>query len=136
MVTWVPARAGALAAPLAHRRLDSAHVQDRGFEVDLIPAQVHQLSCPQAVSVSDQDHGGVAVTPAVAPGSGHKLLDLGLGQVLASAQVAIGAPPRCNCSFYGSWCDQLEVPFRHVFRPPRLTDWSDNAHFPTSSGSA
>src|SRR5262249_9053788 len=82
--------------------------------------------------VSDKGHGGVAVTPAVAPGGGHKLLDLGLDQVLAGAQVAIGTPPERNCSFYDGWRDQLEVPFRHVFGPPSLTDWSYNAHFPTS----
>src|SRR5215467_9055096 len=114
-------------------RLDSAHVQDRGFEVDLIPAQVHQLSCPQAVSVSDQDHGGVALTPAVAPGGGHKFLNLALRQVLASAQVAIGAPPGCNCSFYDSWRDQLELPFCHVFGPPSLAYWSYNASFLNSA---
>jgi hypothetical protein len=77
--------------------------------------------------VSDKDHGGVAVTPTVAPGGGHKLLDLGLSQVLAGAQIAIGAPPGRNCSFYGSWRHQLEVPFRHVFGSPSMTYWSYNA---------
>src|SRR5262249_21069007 len=113
-------------------RLDSADVQDRGFEVDLIPAQVDQLGHSQAVPVSDKDHGGVAVPVAVGPGPRPQLLDLGLGQVLASAQVAIGASPRCNCSFYGSWRDQLEMPFRHVFSPPGLMYWSYNALFSTS----
>src|SRR5215469_5662216 len=80
--------------------------------------------------VSDKNHGGVAVTPAVAPGSGHELLDL--GQVLAGAQVAIGAPPGRNCSFYDRWRDQPEMPFGHVFSPPSLMDWSYNTPFPTS----
>jgi len=72
------------------------------------------------------------VTPAVAPGGGHKLFDLGLGQVLAGAQVAVPAPLRHNCSFYDRWRDQLEMAFCHVFSPPGLTDWSYNTHFPTS----
>src|SRR5689334_17563176 len=68
--------------------------------------------------VGDQDHGGVAMTPAVAPGGGHKLLDLSLRQVLAGAQVAIGASPGRNCSFYDSWRDQPEMPFRHDLALP------------------
>src|SRR5215471_402097 len=84
--------------------------------------------------VSDKDHGGVAVTPAVAPGGGHKPLDLGLRQVLAGAQVAIGAPAGRNCSFYDSWRDHPEMSFRHVFGPPSLTYWSYNDHFSNSAG--
>src|SRR5215469_4559029 len=84
--------------------------------------------------VSDKDHGGVAVTPAVAPGGGHKPLDLGLRQVLAGAQVAIGAPAGHNCSFYDSWRDHPEMSFRHVFGPPSLTYWSYNDHFSNSAG--
>ena len=82
--------------------------------------------------VGDKDHGGIAVTPAVAPGGGHKLLDLGLGQIFAGPQVAIGPPPRCYCSFYDGWRDQPEMPFRHVFSLPSLTYWSYNKHFSIS----
>jgi len=114
-------------------RLDSADVQDRGFEVDLIPPHVHQLGCPQPMPVGDKDHGAVPVPPTVAPDGSHKPLDLGLGQVFAGAQVAVGAAPGRNCSIYDSWLDQPEMPFRHDFGPPRPSNWSYNAHFPTSS---
>jgi hypothetical protein len=72
------------------------------------------------------------VAVAVAIGRLHELLDLGLREVLAGAQVAIAASPRGNCSFYGSWRDQPEVSFRHVFGPPGLTYWSYDALFTNS----
>ena len=62
----------------------------------------------------------------------HQPLDLGLGQVLAGAQVGVGEPLGRNCSFYGGWRDQLEVRFGHVFRPPRATDCSYNGPFTNS----
>ncbi len=70
--------------------LDPADVQRGRAELHLIPAQVHQLGGPQAVPVGHQDHGGVPVAPAVSLGGFHQPLDLGLGQVLAGAQVGVG----------------------------------------------
>ena len=99
---------------LGRALLDPAHVQRGRGELDLVPAQVHQLGGPQAVPVGHQDHRGVAVAPAVLPGRVHQPLDLGLGQVLAGAQLAVGEPLRGNCSIYGGWRDQLEVPFGHA----------------------
>src|SRR5262249_11166026 len=46
--------------------------------------------------------------------------------------VAVGTSPGRNCSFYGSWRDQLEMPFRHVIGPPSVTNWSYNARFTDS----
>ena len=60
------------------------------FELDLIPAQVHEFGSTQAVAVSHEDHRGVAVAIAVAVGNFHEPLDLSLGEVLARPQVAIG----------------------------------------------
>jgi hypothetical protein len=81
--------------------------------------------------VGDKDHRGVPVAPAVALGRVHELLDLGFRQVLASANVAVAGSPGGNCSFYSGWRDQLEMPFSHVFAPPRLKYWSYNAYFGT-----
>ena len=89
--------------------LDPADVQGGRFELHLIPAQVHQLGGAQAVPVGHKDHRGVPVAPAVALGRVHQPLDLGLGQVLAGAQLGVGEALRGNCSFYGGWRDQLEV---------------------------
>ena len=61
------------------------------------------------------------------PGGFQQALDLGLGQMLAGPQLGIGAPPRGNCSFYGGWRDQLEVRFRHCFRPSRFLTDPNNA---------
>ena len=90
--------------------LDPADVQGGRVELDLIPAQVHQLGRPQAMPVGHQDHGGVAVAIAVVFGGLHQPLDLGLGQVFAGAQVGVGGPLGPDCSVYGGWGDQPEVP--------------------------
>ena len=70
--------------------LDPADVQRPSPEVHLIPPQVHQLGRPQAVPIGCKDHRGVSVTPAVPCGRFRQPFDLGLGQVLAGAQVGIG----------------------------------------------
>jgi hypothetical protein len=46
--------------------VDPAHMQGRGVEVDLVPAQVDKLSDPQVIG--HQQHGGVAAAVAVALG--------------------------------------------------------------------
>lgn len=107
--------------------LDPADVQRARGELDLIPTQIDKLRSPEAMPVGHKDHGGIAMPPTVLPGSGHQPFDLGLGQVLAGAQVGVGKPLWCDCSFYGGWSDQLEVRLCHVFGPPTLNDCSDNA---------
>jgi hypothetical protein len=47
---------------------------------------------------------------------------------IAGAQVGVGRSRGSNCSFYGGWRDQPEVPLAHVFRAPRLHNCSDNSH--------
>jgi hypothetical protein len=67
-------------------------VQVSRFELDLIPAQVHEFGSPQAVPIGHEDHRAVAVTPAVSRSGFHQPLDLGLSKVFTGAQVAIGQP--------------------------------------------
>jgi hypothetical protein len=76
-----------------------------------------RLPC-QSQRLGHQDHRGVPVAPAVSRGGLHQPLHLGLRQVLASAQVGVGGPFGPDCSVYGSWRDQLEVPFGHALRAP------------------
>ena len=64
----------------------------------------------------DKDHCGVAVAVAVALCTLNQSFDLSFGEMLAGSQLAVGKPPRRNCSFYGGWRDQLKVGFGHVFR--------------------
>jgi hypothetical protein len=59
----------------------------------------------------------------------HEPFDLGLRQVFAGPQLAVGEPSGRNCSVYGSWGDQLEVRFGHDFRSFGLIDCSYNSHF-------
>ena len=82
---------------------DPADVEGGRGEVDLIPAQVDQFGCPEAVAIGHQDHRGIPVAPSVALGGLEQPLDLGLRQVLAGPQVGVGAALRCNCSIYGAW---------------------------------
>ena len=101
---------------LGRALLDPADVQRSRPEVHLIPPQVYKLRSPQAVPIGHEDHGSVPVPPAVLPGGAHQPLDLSLSQVLAGAQVRVGAPPGRDCSFCGGWRDQLEMRLRHVIR--------------------
>ena len=39
---------------------------------------------------------------------------------------ALGGRRGPDCSVYGGWRDQPEVPFGHAFRAPGVTDCSDN----------
>jgi len=89
--------------------LDPANVQGGRSEVHLIPPKVCQLACPQAMTVGNKDHGGVPMSPAVAPGGPEQPFDLGLRQVFASAQVGIWGSLRCNCSIYGARSHQPET---------------------------
>ena len=82
--------------------------------------------------IGHQDHRGVPVTPSVSRSSFHQPLDLSLGEEFARAQVAIGRPFGGNCSDYGGWRDQPEVPFAHAFRARCHDDCSDNSHFSSS----
>jgi hypothetical protein len=52
---------------------------------DLMPLQVAQLECSQAVAIGDQEHRCIAVAvSAVLAGSVHQALDLALGKITAS----------------------------------------------------
>src|SRR6266536_3756835 len=59
--------------------LGPADVQDAHLEIDLLPAQIHELGRPEPVAEGQEDHRGVAM----ARGRMDQSLDLGLGQVLA-----------------------------------------------------
>ena len=82
--------------------------------LDLVPAQIDQLTDPQTMTIGHQDHGGVAVTVAVVLGLVDQTRDLGLGQIFARAQLGI-RPPAANCSLFDGWSHQPGVLFRHGF---------------------
>jgi hypothetical protein len=69
--------------------LDPANVQSGGIEIDLLPAQVDNFGCPQAMPIGNEDHRRVSVTVSVAFRCLNELLNLGLGQVLAAAKFAV-----------------------------------------------
>ena len=74
--------------------LGPVDVQHGLLEVDLIPAQRHELSDAQAVSVRDQNQRRIAMT--VAPrsrGGTNELLDLVRSQILAAPDGSIRKPP-------------------------------------------
>ena len=71
--------------------LDAVDMHAAVGEVDGIPAQRDQLGRPQAVPIGDQHHGGVAVAMAVLPGGSDQAIDLGVGQVLARADLGVAA---------------------------------------------
>ena len=84
-------------------------------EINLVPAQVDKLGHPQAVPIGRQDHGGVAVTVAIALGRFHQALDLGLGKVLTGAQLGIGEAACETVRFWVSGVTSLRCDFIGVF---------------------
>ena len=74
--------------------LDAVDMHAAVGEVDGIPAQRHQLGRPQAVPVRDQHRGGVAVTMAVLASGSDQAGDLGVGQVLARADLGVALAAR------------------------------------------
>jgi hypothetical protein len=50
-------------------------MQLAGAEIDIVPAQGDKLAGAQPMAVGEQDRGGVPMTPTVAAGGGHELLD-------------------------------------------------------------
>jgi hypothetical protein len=65
--------------------LGSAYMQAPGGEVDVIPAQCHQLRGPEAVAVSDQDSRGVPMPGAVLFSGLDEPLDLSVGEIFTAA---------------------------------------------------
>jgi hypothetical protein len=63
-------------------------------KLDLVPLEIARLARPQAMTIGDKHHGGVAVAVTAMLASGvHEPLDLTLGEVAASLTVA-------NCQVY------------------------------------
>src|SRR5262249_40506857 len=101
-------------------RLPALHPADmqRGrIPVDLLPPQVDNLRCSQTMPVRCQDHSRVPVTVSVVGCRVDQLFDLSWSEVLPAAKLAVWPAYRCTCSFFGSWPNQLQVRFRHGFRP-------------------
>ena len=69
--------------------LGPADVQGCGFEVDLLPAQVHHFGRSEAMPVGQKHHQRVALAVAVRLGRLDQLLDLVGSQVLAGAQLSV-----------------------------------------------
>jgi hypothetical protein len=65
--------------------LGPANMQAPGGEVDVVPAQCHQLRGPEAVAVSDQDRRGVPMPRPVPLGSLDEPFDLPVGEIFTAA---------------------------------------------------
>ena len=99
--------------------LEPAHMEAAMGKIDGVPAQRDQLARPQAMAVGDQDHGGVAVAIAVLASCRDQPIDLGIGQVLARADLGVAAPLRwsslVNCPINGGRRHQRQMRFFHGF---------------------
>ena len=65
--------------------LGPTYMQAPGGEVDVVPAQRHQLRGPKTMAVSDQDSRGVPMPRAVVLGGLDELLDLAIGEIFTAA---------------------------------------------------
>src|ERR1019366_7973323 len=91
--------------------LDPANVQSGGIEIALLPAQVDNFGCPQAMPILNEDHRRISVAVSVALRGLDELLNLGFGQVLAAAKLTVWPAQWANCSFLGGWLHQPQVWF-------------------------
>ena len=112
---------------------DPANMQGSRFELDLVPAQVHEFGSTQAVAVGHEDHGGVAVAPAVLFAAFISRSTSASVRYSRVRRSALGGRSGPDCSVYGGWRDQPEVPFGHALRAPCSEDCSDNDHFSNSA---
>ena len=65
--------------------LRPADMQAPGGEVDVVPAQCHQLRGPKTMGVRDQDSRGVPMPRAVRLGGLDEPLDLPVGEIFTAA---------------------------------------------------
>jgi hypothetical protein len=80
-----------------------------------LTAQVDQFGGSQPMPIGDQEHGGVALTPAVALGCLEQALDFGLGQELPGAKIGVRFSSwRADCPNNVAWRDDAEMRFSHV----------------------
>src|SRR5262245_11158811 len=95
-------------------------------ELDLLPLQVADLRCPQALAIGDKDHGRVAMpVAAMLAGTVHQPLDLALGEI---------AP--LDCQVYDAWGAFLGCRF-HAGKPClRVADCLAYTHCLHSKGAA
>src|ERR1035437_2627877 len=82
--------------------------------------------------VSHQDHCRVTMPVPIASGGFDQFFNLGPGEVLSAAKLAVWLPSRGNCSFFDGWRDQLQARFGHGFSPSLLLYCSYNTHFTSS----
>src|SRR5262249_565767 len=65
--------------------LGPAYMQAPSGELDVVPAQCHQLRGPETMAVSDQDSRGVPMPRAVLLGGLDEALDLPVGEIFTAA---------------------------------------------------
>ena len=96
--------------------LGSAHMQPALVELDLMPLEAADFACSQAVTIGDQDHGGIAMTTSAHLAGGvHELLDLALGEIAA-----------LNCEVFSAWCAVIGYLICHGKSLSCKYDWKNN----------
>jgi hypothetical protein len=80
----------------------ASYVQASSGEVDIIPPKCNQLAGPQAMTIGQQDGGGVPMTMPVPVGSFHQPLDFLLGQVLSGSG-------GFHCYIYYGWSLEMDA---------------------------
>jgi len=97
--------------------LGPAYMQAPSGEVDVVPAQCHQLRGPETMAVSDQDSRGIPMPRAVLLGGLDEPLDLPVGQIFT--------PAFANCYIYSSWSRFAKPRVFHGNRPPAIHTVTD-----------
>src|SRR5262245_40592724 len=80
--------------------LGAADIDGRSIEMDLLPAEGHQLTDPQRVPECHEDQQSVANRVAAITGGRQQLLDLGLRQVLTLPVISVLGAAATNCRLF------------------------------------
>jgi hypothetical protein len=101
LVTLEPVNAGRAV-------LGAADVDGRGIEIDLLPANVDQLTDPQCMPEGHKDEQPIADRVAAVAGGGQQAVDLALGQVLALSVIGVLGATTANCRLFRPRGSQLD----------------------------
>ena len=84
------------------------------IEIDLGPLQVAQLAGSQPMPKGEQDHGLVAMRPAIVLAGFDQLLDLTFGEVFPCSDLGILGSGWRDFPFYSGWRYDFQGRFCHM----------------------
>jgi hypothetical protein len=80
--------------------LGAADIDSRSVEMDLLPADIDQLTHPQGMPECHQDQHPIADWVAAVAGGGKQAIDLAFRQIFALPIFGVLCPTTANCRLF------------------------------------